>query len=183
MGSQLDTPEPGGQKLPHGFRALGSFLLHASAAMIISPVIVFASILTVVGLFNNSRGINSALNAGDALSPFLWGPGLVMGLLVNRFALRRTACWVWLAGIVWLACGILVALHFYRARFAGICSPLDSITNGFFFSVTRHSVCGDGANLMRFTLPTLSAVAYSFGAWIALRLVRHANLSSGTVKQ
>lgn len=136
--------------------------------------------LTAVALFNNSRAIQTAFDAGGALNPFLWGPGLIMGLLVNRFVLNRSACWVWLAGIVWLAVGIFAALSFYHARFEGICSPLDSITNGF-FRFPKNAYCGDMMNLIHFTLPTLSAIAYSLGAWIALRLVRRAKLSPNTL--
>ena len=79
--------------------------------MIVSPAIVFVSVLTAVDFFHNSQGINSALNAGGALTPFFWVPGLIMGLLVNRFSLRRSACWVWLAGMCWMAYGIVVALY------------------------------------------------------------------------
>jgi len=106
-----------------------------------------------------------------------------LGLLVNRFALKSTACWVWLAGMVWMASGIFAALYSYHARFAGICSPLDSMTHGFFFSVPKQRYCGDGGNLMRFTLPTLRTIAYSVGAWITLSLVRRTKLSSQPAKQ
>ena len=170
MESRLDTQTPKRKKVVGPVSTLGSFLLHSSVAMIICPVVVFVSIMTAVALFNNSRGINSVLNAGGALNPLLWGPGLIMGLLVNRFALRRAACWVWLAGMAWMAFGIFAALHYYQERFAGICSPLDSITSGFFFSVPNNPYCGDAGNLMHFTLPTLSAIAYALGAWITLRL-------------
>ena len=100
----------------------------------------------------------------------LWGPGLILGLLVNRFALKSTACWVWLAGMVWIACGVSASLYTYHARFAGICSPLDSIRNGFFSN--GSSYCGDPKNLMLFTVPTFSSIAYSLGAWVALRFGR-----------
>jgi len=158
-----------------------SFLLHAAVAMVISPIAAMVVGLGAVIVFNNSPGINSVLNAGGASNPLLWGPGLILGLLVNRFTLKSTACWVWLAGMVWIACGIFAALSSYHARFAGICSPLDSITNGFFFSVPKQSYCGDHGNLMLFTLPTLSAIAYSLGAWITLWLVRRARLSPDPV--
>jgi hypothetical protein len=160
-----------------------SFLLHALVAMVISPIAAMVVLLGTVILFNNSPGINAALNAGGAANPWLWGPGLILGMLVNRFALKGTACWVWLVGMVWMVCGIFAALSSYHARFAGICSPLDSITNGFFFSVPKQPYCGDHGNLMRFTLPTLSATAYSLGAWITLWLVRHARPSPDPVKQ
>ncbi len=124
-------------------------------------------------------------HAGEycAANPLLWGPGLILGLVVNRFTLKRIACWVWLAGVVWMVCGILAALFSYHARFAGVCSPLDSLTNGFFFSVPKQPYCGDHGNLMIFTLPMLSAIAYSLGAWIMLVFVRRARLSPHPVKQ
>lgn len=147
-----------------------SFLLHASVAMIICPIVVFMVVLSAVILFNNSHGINSALNAGGAANPFLWGPGLILGLLVNRFALNSTACWIWLAGMVWMACGLLAALYTYHTRFAGICSPLDSIWNGFFsYGSYGSAYCGDHQNLMFFTVPSFNSVTYSLGAWAAFR--------------
>jgi len=151
-------------------RTAVSFLLRASVAMVISPILVFVVGLSAVILFNKSHGINSVLNAGGAANPFLWGPGLIFGLLVNRFALKSTACWVWLAGMVWIAYGLLASLYTYQARFAGICSPLDSIWNGFFsYGSYGSSYCGDHQNLMRFTVPTFNSIAYSLGAWVALR--------------
>jgi hypothetical protein len=71
----------------------------------------------------------------------------------------------------------------YHPQFAGICSPIDSITNGFLFSVPKQPYCGDRENLMLFILPTLSAIAYSLGAWIILWLMRHARLSPDPAKQ
>lgn len=156
------------------------FLLHAALAMVISPIAALVVGLGAVIVFNNSHGINSLLNAGGAANPFLWTPGLILGLLVNRIRLNSTACWVWLVGMVWMAIGIFSALLYYHSRFAGICSPLDSITNGFLFSVPRQPYCGDRENLILFTLPTLSAIAYSLGAWIVLRLLCDANVSSDT---
>jgi hypothetical protein len=147
-----------------------SFLLHASVAMVISPIVVFVEGLSAVILFNNSHGINSVLNAGGAANPALWGPGLILGLLVNRFALKSTACWVWLAGMVWMACGLFASLYTHHARFAGVCSPFDSIRYGFFsYPSYGWAYCGDHENLMLFTVPTFNSIAYSLGAWVALR--------------
>jgi hypothetical protein len=145
----------------------GSFLLHASVAMVISPIVVFVVVLSAVLIFNNSRGIDSVLNAGGAANPLLWVPGLMLGLLVNRFVLKSTACWVWLAGVVWMAYGMFASLHAYHARFSGICSPLDNIRGGFFSFASNY--CGGGENVFLFTVPTLSSIAYSLGAWTALR--------------
>jgi hypothetical protein len=161
------------EKGPAGLvSATGSFLLHATVAMVISPIVVFAVILSAVVMFNYSHGIQSAFNAGGLANPALWGPGLILGLLVNRFALKSTACWVWLAGIVWIAVGIVASLHTYHVRFLGICSPLDSIKGGFFSFGSNYAYCGGGENVFLFTVPTFSSIAYSLGAWVALRFGR-----------
>src|ERR1700678_3032170 len=84
-----------------------SFFLHTLVAMIAGPIASVVLLVAAIFLFNNSSRINSIVNAGGALNPFQWGPGLVLGLLVNWFVQRRTACWVWLVGIAWMAFGVL----------------------------------------------------------------------------
>jgi hypothetical protein len=161
------------EKGPAGLASTtASFLFHASVAMVGGSTVVFVENLSAAILFNNSRGINSVFGAGGVANPLLWGPGLILGLLVNRFALKSTACWVWLAGMVWIACGMFASIHAYHARFLGICSPLDSIRGGFFSFASKYSYCGGGENVFRFTVPTFNSIAYSFGAWAALRFGR-----------
>jgi hypothetical protein len=92
-----------------------SFLLHTSVAMVVCPMVALAACLGSVIFFNNSHGINSVLNAGGAASPFLWWPGLILGLLVNRLVPKSTACWVWRAGMVLMACGLFVSLFSYHS--------------------------------------------------------------------
>ena len=140
--------------------------------MVIGPIAVFVVALGAVIIFNNSRGIQSAFNAGGVANPVLWGPGLVLGLLVNRLALKSAACWVWLVGMVWIAYGIFASLLAYHARFSGICSPLDSIRGAFFSFASDYAYCGSGESVLLFTVPTFSSIAYSLGAWVALRFGR-----------
>jgi len=165
-----------------GARPVG-FLLHASVAMVIGPVAWMVFALGVVIVLGNSHEINALLNAGDLANPSVWGPGLILGLLVNRFTLSTVARWVWLAGMVWMACGIFGALLSYHARFAGICSPLDSVTNGFFSFFPKQPYCGDHGNLSLFTLPALSSVAYSIGASITLWSVHHSETRPDPIKR
>jgi hypothetical protein len=166
--SQLETEGPTGEEVTTRVSVLGSFLLHAAAAMLISPIVVFAAALCAVLIFKNSSGVNSVLDAGGVASPFLWGPGLILGLLINRFALRSTACWVWLVGVAWIAYGVFAAIYSYHAHFGGICSPFDSIRDGFFSIASRY--CGDHSNVMIFTMPALNSIGYSLGACVAMRL-------------
>jgi hypothetical protein len=158
----------------------GGFVFHASVAMLIGPAGWFVATLTAVLLFRNSSSINSVLNAGGVLNPLLWGPGLLLGMLVNRFTLGRTACWVWLAGMVWTAYGIYVTLFSYHVRFDGICSPLDNIASAFLSFVSNY--CGGGENVVSFTLPTFSSISYSLGAWIILRWGLRGALASDRAK-
>src|SRR5277367_4866619 len=133
-----------------GARPVG-FILHASVAMVIGPIAWMVLFLDIVIVFRNSHEINAILNAGDLANPLVWGPGLMLGLIVNRFTLSTVARWVWLAGMVWIAFGIFAALLSYHARFAGICSPLDSVTNSFFSFFPKQPYCGDHGNLSLFT--------------------------------
>src|SRR5579864_4159441 len=145
--------------------AVNSFALHAFAALIVSPIAVFVVLLTAVLVFDNSPRFNSVINSWGVANPFLWAPGLLLGFVLNRIALRRTACWVWVVGLVWMAFGLLASLLSYHARWLGICSPFDSIMSGFFSM--NQGYCGDSSNVMAFTLPTFSSIAYSAGAWAA----------------
>jgi hypothetical protein len=149
--------------------AVNSFGLHAFAALIISPIAGLAATLTAALIFHNRLHTNP-VNEWGVASVFLFGPGLLFGLLLNRIALRRTACWAWLVGMIWMVCGMVESSYSYRARWLGICSPFDSIVSGFFSVGSGY--CGDRGNMGKFTLPAFISIAYSLGAWIALRFGR-----------
>ena len=146
--------------------AVNSFALHAFAALIVSPIAGLTATLAAALIFHN-RSHSNPVDEWGVGSVFLLGPGLLFGLLLNRIALRRTACWVWLVGILWMMFGAVVSLHSYRTRFLGICSPFDSILGGFFSIGSVY--CGDRSNFSAFTLPMFSSIAYSIGAWAAMR--------------
>jgi hypothetical protein len=159
--------------------AVNSFALHGFVALIVSPIAGLAASLIAVLIFH-SRSHTNPVNEWGVASVFLFGPGLLFGLLLNRIALRRAACWVWLLGILWMMFGAAVSLHSYRTRFLGICSPFDSILGGFFSIGSGY--CGDRSNFSAFTLPMFSSIAYAIGAWIALRFGRGKDMSTSLVK-
>src|SRR5258708_8687211 len=146
----FSTPTPVNNSLDNRYNAAMrrartvSFLVHALVAMVVGPIVGFVVGLSAVIFFKNSHGINSVLNAGGTANPLLWGPGLIVGLLVNRFTLKSTACWVWLAGMLWIACGLFASLYTYHPRVAGIWPPLDSIRYRLFSY--RSSYCGAPKN-------------------------------------
>ena len=151
--------------------AVGSFLLHTSAAMIVSPIIVVLLVLSANYIFKSLSFQSKAITEiGGVANPLIWGPGFILGFVVNRATLHCAACWVWLCGIGWLAIGILGSVHNYDARFYQGCSALENVVNAFF--ILNSHRCGGGSSTLAglfFTVPAMNSVAYAAGTWVAIR--------------
>jgi hypothetical protein len=146
----------------------GWFVLHATLALMVGPVLVFFVVAISSGVFANSRFL-FLVERGGFLNPLFWGPGFVLGLLVNRVKVSRFAGWVWLLGAAWLVFGILDSLHGYDPRWYQGCTPSQNIVNAFFVGNSRK--CGGGTSTLEgilFTLPAATSAAYSLGAWLGL---------------
>ncbi len=150
--------------------AVAWLALHGFAAMIASPVIVVLLVGIAKGILGNSP-LKFIVERGGFANPLVWGPGLVLGLVVNRRTRNPLACWVWLIAVAWLAYGILDSLRGYDPRFYQGCSARENVVNAFF--VLNAYRCGGGSSTLEgliFTTPAVCSAAYSVGAWIALRL-------------
>jgi hypothetical protein len=170
------TENPGGVGRPQELAVVISFALHSFAALIVSPIIVFIVAIAAAVIFNNSPRINSTFNVGGVVSPFVWLPGLLLGLFMNWIALKRTAYWVWIVGVAWMVCGILASLHYYQYQWQGTCPPLEGVMNEFFFVDARR--CGGTGTILNsidFTWPMFNSIAYSIGAWAAVHLGNRSN--------
>ena len=147
--------------------AAGSFLFHTSAAMIGGPTIV----VIVTLIFQNIPShLKSVVEIGGAANPLWWGPGLVLGFLLNYVTRHRAACWVWVCGLAWLAVGILDSVRYYDRRFSQGCSAFENVANSF-FALDSHR-CGGGESTLGwlfFTMPALNSAAYTVGAWAVAR--------------
>jgi hypothetical protein len=145
-----------------------AFALHAAGAMIVSSVI--AALLA--GAWDSwTHGHGSFATASDFANPLIWGPGLVLGLFINRLTGQAAACWVWTAGLAWIAFGCWESVHFYRLQrqLFGQCSATDNLLNAFLFMDANR--CGGASEIldgMFYTIPALSAVTYSVGARLGL---------------
>lgn len=152
------------RQMPELLLKSGWFALHTSAAMIVSPMIVLMGVAVV-----SSSTLRWITEGGGLGNPLIWGPGFALGLLVNQKTLQHIACWVWLVGVAWLAAGIWDSINSYDARFYQGCSALENVVNGFF--ILNSHRCGGGSSTLEgliFTIPALSSVAYSIGAWVPI---------------
>jgi|SRR5580698_4915700 hypothetical protein len=119
-------------------------------------------------------------NLGTAYNPFFWVPAGITGFLVNRSTRNRSACFIGLLAIAFLVARMFWDVsthkqskyyshlveqqyggHYWRYEIQQQLSPSDAACGG--------SECLGKA---LFTVPVVTAVAYSIGAWFGLRSKR-----------
>lgn len=142
------------------------------------PISIFGTVLVAAVLSWPVAAIFSRLGArridfATAYNPFLWVSGILLGLLINRFAHHRSAYWagtlallLMFAVMVWDISiykrsgyyGALTHGHYWRYEFGQLFSRGDAS-------------CSDSECLGKLfiTVPVVASVAYSIGAWLALR--------------
>lgn len=138
-------------------RTIAQLAQHAMMAMAVSLVFV---------IFMDAVFIPVSLQAWYL--PFVWGPGLILGFLANRRMLQSTACFVWMPGLIWLVLGTFDQT-FHRPNWA---SWIVAVKEGM-FPVSQNG-CGttECLGVLVYTMPAVNSVAYSLGAWLALRSTR-----------
>jgi hypothetical protein len=107
---------------------------------------------------------------GTWYGPLVWWPGLLLGFFVNRRALHRAACFVWLPGLIWLAFGIASAATSWRP--AGM-SWMTHV--GVELFPLQPGECGttECLRVLFCTWPAVNSVAYSIGAALAFLFQRN----------
>jgi len=167
-------PRPIQQKI--GSTTLQLFF-HATAALLIVSV----GSTIVIALAEN---VLSAMPNNDfAAECLVFVIGIGAGFFVNRAAFTRVACWVWLPGLIWLAFGLWDSVRHYDPRWSQGCSATEYVINSFFVLDSSRCSGAEGPTLsgLFFTLPAYSSVAYSVGAWIALRVGRRRRNTSASL--
>jgi hypothetical protein len=158
-------------------REIVGLVFHALMAMVggvciglLLGVFIFDPLVAALGLhLNRWPGIG-------LYNPIFWLVSAFLGILVNRLTRHRSASWVAAVGV----CYLLWSLHLYvpglhTLDYNGVKVYYQGPTG--WPSVVRalhmlfSPTCKDGQCLeqMFVTLPFLSSIAYSFGAWLALR--------------
>lgn len=154
--------------------ALARLVFHCIVAMIVASVLAVLLGAFVGAMFASAPRLQDLATAVGVASPFLWGPGAVLGFLVNKTARSRLACWVWLPGVVWVVNPILASIRDYDPRYSQGCTPTQNMLNEFF--ILNSHRCGGASTVLTglfFVLPALNAIAYSIGAAVALIRVGH----------
>jgi hypothetical protein len=157
--------------------------VYASVVMIVVPLIVFF----IRGIADGMSGhpapspLTSGFGRNGVLSPFVWVPGLVAGLLVNLIRIKRKACWVWLIGVVWLAFGVANFVLQFDPRLYQGCSAAEAVENAFF--ILNATKCGGVIESGSFfSLPAICAISFALGAWLA-SLLRHEKVEAASLEQ
>jgi hypothetical protein len=160
-----DDAFPGGE-LTNVLKRLVEHTAIAMAGGVICSMLVglsFDGILCALGLEGTVRSLASAW-----YGPAVWWPGLVLGFFVNRRMLHRTACFVWLPGLLWLAWGILSVATSWGP--VGMSSMTHVRVELFPMSHRDYDACAVSECLgpLVWTWPAVNAVTYSIGAALGI---------------
>ncbi len=156
------------------------FLTHEFVAVVVCPVIALMIVL-VAGLFLHTLNLLPLFSFlfGSLFSPFFWWTAALLGFWPDERLRHRSACWVWVLPVLGLALIVVQDLmhtvhHHHTYAMAWKLEYQQFLT-----------FQPDGYAVFFVTVPTVNAIVYSIGAWLALRfsskqVVKRAAISSGT---
>ena len=170
--SPIRTPMEGGRGGRH-LNPLQRFVLHGLVATVGGLVLGFV-VLSFVPLHRVGPHWRLITFLTDVpYSPAFWLAALILGYVVNRYMGDRVACWVGVAGLLFMVLLILGSYPGYRHPGYELAASKHSFTNyivGSLFALDPNRCPGDEClGKLFFTTPMLNSVAYSIGAAAALR--------------
>lgn len=142
---------------------LAALFFHCTVAYIVASVIAVLFSAPIAAAFAAIPRLEGVVQS--VASPFFWGPGAILGFVMNKGSKHRVACWVWFPGVVFLVYAIRQSMRHYDPQYFRGCSGIQETLNAFF--ILDPNRCGGASSTLAgffFTLPALSAVAYSIGA-------------------
>ncbi len=146
------------------------------------PVAIFGAVIFAIMLdwlasaIFPTVGIRRALSLGIVYNPFLWVFGMLLGLLVNRFTRHRSACWVGAVALLFMFAVMVWDISIFKRS-----GYYATLTHGHYWKYElgqlfsrNDASCSDSECLGKLfvTFPVVASIAYSIGAWLALRF-RH----------
>jgi hypothetical protein len=128
------------------------FLIHQLLAVVLCTIVSFLIVLVVGRIAFHLSASLYALLFRSLFSPLYWGAAVLIGFWFNRRMRHNSASWVWalpLLAFMLFACAASVSAdEFYEA----------------------FLTCRDECIAAMFvTFPSMNCIAYSIGAWFALR--------------
>lgn len=81
-------------------KGIGAWVLHLFAAVNLSLIGAVVLTFLLTPFLRHARWQDSWYD------PVVWLPSLLAGYLVNRYLGHRSACMVWLAGVLWIAAAV-----------------------------------------------------------------------------
>jgi hypothetical protein len=130
------------------------FLLHELLAVVLCWIVTLCIFLVVRMLLTSFHLAESlfAFRLESIFNLFFWVTAVPIGLWFNRRMRHYSACWTWVLPIL----AISLLLIRFRVSMAEFCETV----------LTCHGEC---ILFVLLTVPMLNCVAYSVGAWLALR--------------
>jgi hypothetical protein len=128
------------------------FLIHELLAVILCPIVSFLIVLVAGDTVLHWSASWYALLFRSLFSPFYWAVAVLIGFWFNRRMRHHSACWVWVLPILTVS----LLLMRYSVPKAEYYEQLS----------TCHDEC---LAAMLLTVPSMNCIAYSIGAWLALR--------------
>jgi hypothetical protein len=162
------------------------------AALLIHSV--FASLSIVIGvtaglalLVLTTHGAQRAAFPRELMEviclSIFWGTPLLSGFLINRSARSRAACRVWAVGLLFLLAVVIWDISIFKRS-----QYYQKAAGGHFLSYESNQLFGldagkwgkgDGLEEIFVVVPVLGSIAYSLGAWFALRDGPHSESATG----
>jgi hypothetical protein len=162
---------------------LTGFVLHSLMAAIVGTIVALLS----VGLFGGLGALLGfrSLTSTWPLNPLIWLSAGSLGFVANRSMQHRSACLVGILGVLTL----IVAMHwdvslyerssYYRNVTGG--HPWRYELSQLFSRDERVCAASECLGRVLITLPFLSSLAYSIGAWLWIRSDRKNDRSAFSV--
>jgi hypothetical protein len=144
---------------------IGSVVIHAMVAMIITVIIG----VVLAGELGRTLGVSQNRWVDMPYAPVIWSTALLFSYVLNLRFRTQAAVWVWVFGVAWFLFLLTYELRFHDPRWCDGCSLAQDIWNSYF--TWDYRKCGNTECLGQVfgTTPLLNSLAYSIGAWLALR--------------
>jgi hypothetical protein len=149
---------------------LSGLILHCLMAAIVGTLVFVICTMAVDRAFSFAGG--RAPDLGLLFNPLIWFPAGLLGVVANRLMQHRSACLVGVVGALFMFAMMAFQVFLYQRS-----EYFSNLAQGHYWRYellqlfsSDARICAQGGCLGRFyTIPFLSSIAYSIGAWLGLK--------------